>query len=147
MCEYCGCQDIEAIALLTREHDEIREIARNAVTAADNGTAVDAVRRLIAALAPHTEVEERGLFPAMREAFPDHTAALSGEHREIEGLLHAFLADPTGRRTLHRAVDALFEHILREQDGLFPAALSHLTPADWDHLDAVRAGVTAVVSH
>jgi hypothetical protein len=33
----------------------------------------------------------------------------------------------------------LFEHILKEQDGVFPAAMSVLTPRDWERLASVRA--------
>src|SRR5690348_17613367 len=44
---------------------------------------------------------------------------------------------------LRAAVGALFTHILREQDGLFPASLSVLRPQDWERLDAVRAEVDA----
>ena len=36
----------------------------------------------------------------------------------------------------------LREHILTEQDGVFPAALSRLDPADWDRVDKARLRVT-----
>ena len=35
----------------------------------------------------------------------------------------------------------LREHILKEQDGVFPAALANLNPEDWDALDTVWASV------
>jgi hemerythrin-like domain-containing protein len=67
VCEYCGCQDVPAIAALTEEHDEIRAVARDASRAAsrgNRGAAADAAHRLLTLLRPHTEIEEQGLFPA-----------------------------------------------------------------------------------
>ena len=139
MCEYCGCQQIEALGELTREHEEIRELAREAVDAGTADAAVAAVQQLLAALAPHNRVEEDGLFAAMAAQFPEHTDSLRAEHQEIGDLITAFLTDPADRTPLYRALDMLFEHILREQDGLFPAALAYLGPAEWDEIDRVRA--------
>ena len=42
------------------------------------------------------------------------------------------------------ALWVLREHILKEQDGVFPAALAELDPAQWDEVDAVRARVGSV---
>lgn len=148
MCEYCGCQDIPAIAQLTDEHDEIRSVARDAVSASRSGdhcAATRATRRLLDMLAPHTEIEERGLFPAMAGEFVEHTATLIGEHRSLEAELGELASSPSPAdgwaRRLDAAVGDLFNHILREQDGLFPASLSVLTSAQWDHLDDIRAEV------
>ena len=150
MCEYCGCQTIDAIAALTREHDEIRTVARDAAAAAragDRGAAADVARRLITLLAPHVEIEERGLFPAMAVEFAEHVGSLEAEHRDLEDTLGriADLADtdPGWSSDLTAAIAGLFRHILREQDGLFPASLTVLTAADWDVLDSVRVEVTA----
>lgn len=149
MCEYCGCQEIEAIALLTAEHEALRSIAREATVATrnrDHGAAVSAVRKLAERLAPHTRIEEEGLFPAMAAEFGDHMRSLIEDHRNLEATLALLAAAPhsdanwTAR--LDGAVADLFEHILREQDGVFPAALASLAPEQWDRLDAVRAEVT-----
>ena len=146
MCEYCGCQAVPAIALLTSEHDEIRAVAHDAGQASrshDHHGALVAARKLLDLLEPHTVIEERGLFPAMAAEFGEHTASLAGDHRRIEDALGIIgsSAEPADGWTqrLDAALSELFEHILREQDGLFPAALSVLTPAQWDTLDAVRA--------
>jgi hemerythrin-like domain-containing protein len=37
--------------------------------------------------------------------------------------------------------ELLREHILKEQDGVFPAALAALSPEEWDAVDAVRSRV------
>lgn len=149
MCEYCGCQDVAAIALLTNEHDEIRAVARDAARASrnqDHQGAVVAARQLLDLLEPHTAVEECGLFPAMATEFGEHTASLVGDHRRIEDALGeiASSAQPAEgwAQRLDAALGVLFEHILREQDGLFPAALSVLTTQQWDTLDAVREEIS-----
>jgi hemerythrin-like domain-containing protein len=152
MCEYCGCQEIDAIALLTAEHEDLRSVARQALVAeraGDHDAAVAAVRVLIERLAPHTRIEEEGLFPAMSAEFGDHMATLVGEHRTLEDALAALAAstapDPTWAARMDLAVADLFDHILKEQDGVFPAALASLSSQDWDHLDAVRRNVTSGV--
>ena len=150
MCEYCGCQSIPAIAALIDEHDELRGIAREASSAARRGdrrAAAHAAAKLLKVLAPHNEIEERALMPAMAGEFADHVASLEQEHRHLNELLMG-IADETAdvpdwAQRLEDAVAELFTHILREQDGLFPATLSVLTPAQWDELDEVRAEVTA----
>ena len=149
MCEYCGCQNVPAIAALTAEHDELRGVARDAAAAARSGdrvAAAAAARRLLALLRPHTQIEEQALFPAMAGEFAEHVASLLDDHNRIERTL-AVIADPADARAnwvqeLREALAELFTHILREQDGLFPATLSVLTPADWDHLDQVRQQVS-----
>jgi hemerythrin-like domain-containing protein len=150
MCEYCGCQEIDAIAILTAEHEDLRGLARTAAVAertGDHDAAVAAVRVLIERLGPHTRIEEEGLFPAMAAEFGDHMTTLTHEHRELETMLHALAAstaaDPTWAARMEIASAELFDHILKEQDGVFPAALASLSPAQWDHLDAVRQRVTA----
>lgn len=85
MCEYCGCQDA-AIVGLTREHDGIRGVAREAVRGARDD---------------------------------DRPAAAAAA--QLRGA-----AD--WPRRLNAALTELFSHILREQDGLFPATPATLTP-------------------
>jgi hypothetical protein len=148
MCEYCGCQSVAAIAQLTSEHDEIRAVAREAshgARAGDHRAAALAARQLLTLLEPHTDVEERGLFPAMAREFPEHVASLEADHQRIETVLEEFASGTTARSgwpaRLDSAVADLFLHILREQDGLFPAALTVLTPHQWDALDDMQTAV------
>ena len=99
---------------------------------------------LLRLLEPHNKVEEQALFLAMREEYPDHVNVLLGEH----ALVHAVLLDveagsPAGdwRHRLGEALHTLREHIAKEQDGLFPAALSTLTTDQWETAERVRAEV------
>jgi hypothetical protein len=146
VCEYCGCQAITAIRELTREHDlvvtligEVRAAHRGGGSARMAGLA----RQIAAVLGPHTRVEEEGLFPPLAADFPDHVAALRADHRHIEAVLGEAATttptDPSWPERLVKALDQLREHILKEQDGVFPAALANLGTADWAFVDAVRA--------
>jgi hemerythrin-like domain-containing protein len=145
MCEYCGCQSLAAIEELTREHDEVVNLigeVRAAHAAADTSRMAAVARRIAAVLGPHTEVEEDGLFPALTDDFPDHVAALKAEHRRIEAVLaSAGTPDEDWPRRLLEVLDVLREHILKEQDGVFPAALTTLRGSDWAAVEAVRARV------
>ncbi|MCX4570835.1 hemerythrin domain-containing protein [Streptomyces albogriseolus] len=147
MCEYCGCQSLASIEELTREHDEVVRLIshlRLAQRAGDVAGMAQHARGIAAVLGPHTQVEEHGLFPAMAGDFPDQIAALEAEHRRIEAVLAEAAdgvtpADPTWPDRLVEAMAMLRDHILKEQDGVFPAALAHLNTEEWEAVEAVRA--------
>lgn len=152
MCEYCGCQALESIATLTAEHDAVVNLmgdVRAARQTGDLGAMAAAARAIATVLGPHTVVEEEGLFPAMADDFPDHVERLRGEHRLVEAALveavaagpGAAPADPAWPDRLDHALHVLREHILAEQDGVFPAALGLLDGEQWGAIDAVRARV------
>lgn len=145
MCEYCGCQEVEVIAELTAEHDRLRELGRELYAAARADELVRArelATAMRAVLRPHTAVEEAGLFRAMAGDFGDHVATLAVEHRVIDHVL-AELADglpvaPGWPGRVAAALRQLLEHILKEQDGLFPAALATLSADEWAEIEEVR---------
>ena len=151
MCEYCGCQALEAIAELTAEHDVVIELGRqvrDALRAGELDLAAERTRAVAAVLAPHTAVEEGALFPAMAGDFAGHVAALRDEHLLIDSVLaeaaHGTPGDPGWPGRVEHVLDVLREHILKEQDGVFPAALALLDPEQWEAVDAVRARVGSV---
>ena len=154
MCEYCGCQAVPAVELLTSEHDLVVNLigtVRRALAAGDLDGAAEGTRSIRSVLGPHTEVEEDALFPPMADEFPDHVAALRGEHSQIERVLvdsaDGTPTDPEWPSRLADVLDALRDHILKEQDGLFPAALASLGPAEWEAVDETRRQVgTALAS-
>jgi len=166
MCEYCGCQALASIAALTAEHDQIVTMLGQARALLDGGDVAGAARvarRVTRVLGPHTVVEEQGLFPALVDDFPDHVERLREQHRHVEAVLDeadvvlahavnessggsldgsvdgAALAGWPGR--LRAASTLLRDHILAEQDGVFPAALAILSPQQWAEVDGVRASV------
>ncbi|MPZ80601.1 MAG: hemerythrin domain-containing protein [Actinophytocola sp.] len=151
MCEYRGCQALDAIAELSREHDEVVTLVsrvRAAHTVGDVAGMAAVARRIAAVLGPHTAVEEQGLFPPLAAEFGDHVTSLTTQHRRIEAILaeaaDGVPADPAWPVRLTAAMRVLREHILAEQDGVFPAALANLDAADWEAVDAIRAQVGTV---
>jgi hemerythrin superfamily protein len=146
MCEYCGCQELQAVAELTAEHNRVVELAgqaRRAVGRDDLDLAAERARAITAVLGIHTAVEERALFPALAAEFGEHVERLVDDHHRIEAVLGEAStgrpADPAWPDRLLHALTELREHILREEDGLFPAALISLDPAQWESLARVRA--------
>jgi hypothetical protein len=152
MCEYCGCQALSVIELLTREHDRALDHVRAAEHAAgvSNRTAArTACLDLRALLLPHERVEEEGLFPGLLEDFPDQMAALVDDHRLLEDLLEDIISEaslPQWPAQLVAAMTQLRGHILREQDGVFPAVLSTLSTSSWDRAEQVRARVGSALA-
>lgn len=150
MCEYCGCQAIPAIAQLTTEHDRALNHVRDAEFAAralDADAAGLAAGALAELLVLHTAVEEQALFPALADDFPEQARILVDEHTLTEQTLDEVSSEEAPRsgwdRRLLTTMGVLRDHILKEQDGMFPAALANLGPDDWDKLDQVRERLTA----
>ncbi|MFF2516522.1 hemerythrin domain-containing protein [Streptomyces sp. NPDC058086] len=147
MCEYCGCQSLASIDELTREHDEVARLISHLRPARQDGDVdrmAQIAREITTVLDPHTHVEEHGLFPAMAADFPEQIAALEAEHRRIEAVLAeaadgATPSDPTWPDRLIEAMALLRDHILKEQDGVFPAALANLSTEEWEAVERVRA--------
>lgn len=152
MCEYCGCQAVPAISMLTREHDYVATLisqVRATHERGDAATMAALARRITATLGPHVAVEEGGLFAVLAGEFPAQIERLAGEHRYVEEVLgEAAGAVPTAPDWPARMMDAMWrlrEHILDEEDDMFPAALSRLDPSDWDAVDALRDRVGSVL--
>jgi hypothetical protein len=55
-------------------------------------------------------------------------------------------ADPTWPDRLVEATAMLRDHILKEQDGVFPAALANLSTEEWAAVDATRARAGSTLS-
>jgi len=150
MCEYCGCQQIAVIGELTREHDAVVALisqVKSSLADQHLEEVVASCRQISCVLAPHTVVEEQGLFPEMEDEFPDHIEVLRSEHRDIENVMGEATGgvpdDPTWPDRLLAALALLREHILKEQDGVFPAALAALDPEQWERIEAVRTRLGA----
>jgi len=149
MCQYCGCQEVAAIAELTAEHDVVVTLIRNLGEQLAAGRLADvaATSRLISeVLRPHTIVEEEGLFPELSQEFPGQLEGLMAEHRTVERVLEEAVegvpVDPTWPERLQTTLTMLRNHILKEQDGVFPAAVISLGAEQWERVERarVRAG-------
>ncbi|WP_230211140.1 hypothetical protein [Streptomyces kaniharaensis] len=82
-----------------------------------------------------------------REQLRDHVLEVGTDVRphRIEAVLGEATgtvpADPTWPQRLLDVLGLLREHILKEQDGVFPAALAALSAAEWEAVEAVRERV------
>lgn len=152
MCEYCGCQALAPISELTREHDLVLSLdyeIRTARREGDEPRMAELASRIAAVLAPHTEVEEHGLFPVLAADFPDQIAVLEAEHKQIAAVLNeasnGLPEDPAWPDRLTAALALLRAHIHKEQDGVFPTALASLGTADWAAVEIIRARVGSLL--
>ena len=152
MCEYCGCQALAPIAELTGEHDLVLSLVCEARAARDKGDVsrmAELASQIAAVLGPHTQVEERGLFPALAADFPDQMAILQAEHQQIAAVLGEASPgppeDPAWPDRLTAALALLRTHIYKEQDGVFPAALATLRLADWEAMEDIRTQVGSLL--
>ena len=135
MCSYCGCRNIPVIARLNAEHDAIvnasyaLEIAFREQDPASAGWACDALGAL---LHPHTRREQDGLFAEMRrdDMFTAHIDSLCLEHDTLDAQLTTISGGDLSMIPTMLAL--LNNHIDREENGLFPAALAYLDDAQWD---------------
>ena len=148
MCTYCGCHSIDSVGSLAEEHDASLGLLAHARRAVYRGDADEAVRlatELIKVIGPHTAVEEHVVFPVLVADYPEYVASLLDEHRRIDASLYD-AATMTGQAALAALADAaetLRQHIRREEDGLYPAALSSLELEDWERAERVRHSVLA----
>lgn len=138
MCQYCGCRDMPLLRDYIAEHERAVDHGREAVRALDRGELDVARRRLgemFEELRSHWQGEENGLFAVMHadELYAEHIDPLVAEHRELAAFLEVVdLADPADQARVRKEIEELYVHIAKEEDGLFPAALTALDGPDWD---------------
>lgn len=120
------------------EHERAVDHGREAVRAMDRGELDVARRRLgemFEELRSHWQGEENGLFAVMHtdELYAEHIDPLVAEHRELAAFLEVVdLSDPDDQNRVRKEIEELYVHIAKEEDGLFPAALTALDGPDWD---------------
>jgi hemerythrin-like domain-containing protein len=141
MCSYCGCRNIPVIATLNAEHDAIVNSTyalQMAYRDQDAESAKAAGKALAELLHPHTRREQDGLFAEMKkdDLFTEHIASLCAEHDALDAELELIAAGDLTR--IVPMITLLNNHIDREENGLFPAALAYLDDDQWDVIQ--RAG-------
>lgn len=130
MCDYCGCRTRHLIADLGEAHARISAMIASIRAALDRGEPSDELRdALEAVLAPHSELEETGLYVELAAIGLD-TERLATEHHHVDQALAGH--DPDQVR---HALDVLATHIHIEEFDLFPAAHQLLDDEAWDRLD------------
>jgi iron-sulfur cluster repair protein YtfE (RIC family) len=120
------------------EHERAINFGGEAVRAIDRGDLARArhlLGEMATELAAHWRGEENGLFTVMAHEplYAEHIAPLIREHRELAEMLATVdISSPDGQQAVRAAVADLYEHISKEEDGLFPASLTALGGDEWD---------------
>lgn len=144
MCEHCGCRGVEPIADLMDEHLTLLDHAGEVRRLLDDGQLGAAWERLgllAELLVRHVQVEEEGLFAALKRQgdFADAVIELEEEHASFDELLSDLDRDS---RTLRADLEHLFaeltEHIDKENLGIFPVAVVTLGAEGWDTVARAR---------
>lgn len=156
MCQYCGCREIGPIGTLMDEHVEIQNLCgdtRRHVERGDLASAVRTVRALDRLLRVHNAVEESSLYPAMThfEEYADQAGVLYDEHDDVDIVIADALSradDPASVdwKVVLDSFEVLYEHIIREDNGLFPAAAIALDTDDWERAERARDSAEASIT-
>jgi Uncharacterized conserved protein len=138
VCDYCGCRSRPLFAKLGVDHEVITTLAgdvRRALTGEDRPRATSALTELAEALRPHSELEERTLYPELTAEgiASDH---LYSEHEEVDtAISNALAGSDEAWAQLQSVLDLLARHIRTEEYDLFPAAHQLLSNPAWDRMD------------
>lgn len=142
---------LKQLALLGEASARLRD---NGYSEEDHAAVTAAVRFINNEVRAHNEREEQYLFPEMERVMPPNgpTAVMRAEHRTLwEDLntLEQVLPGVTAASgkdvfvNLHGSamavVNLLGNHIMKEDNILFPMAEAHLSPAQLEHLAKVDA--------
>lgn len=136
VCEYCGCIQNPYIAELMDQHDTLASLGDSAVRALRRGDIASAgvdLAEFTTLLKNHNDVEERGIFAAMRDLgeFVELIDELAAEHTQMHARLAEFADSPPVDELLRLLAD-LSEHVERENRGVFPFAYSAFSGAEWE---------------
>ena len=149
MCGYCGCESIDVVGRLMREHVDIINatgVLRRAAESADVALVSNAVALLVGLLDPHTRAEEAGLFAVLAQdpEFTDHVIGLCADHVILDDLLHR--VEGGAHHLVPTLERALRVHIDREENGLFPAAAIAFAGPEWEQVAALTPAPPVVAT-
>jgi hemerythrin-like domain-containing protein len=121
---------MDAITLLTREHDRVRELFGGLAEARDAEQRLESIREIGAELILHAQIEEEFFYGALEKAGDPEAHQVAAEaraaHELVEDLLERLLEmDPRGR-DFERSVAELErnaqQHARDEEVRVFPVA-------------------------
>ncbi|WP_240474407.1 hemerythrin domain-containing protein [Intrasporangium chromatireducens] len=122
------------------EHEDLVNFTGDLYRARESGdpaAVARALEQLDGLLHPHTHAEERGLFTVLRRnpEFTDHVDGLCAEHTGLEAMAQEIRNGDFD--VVDEFIDALREHMDKEDNGLFPAAAIELEGPDWEEVVAL----------
>lgn len=140
ICSYCDCWKLPVISRLSREHAAILKAATAVRAALDPNVqaispqAGELLDELLDLLVAHGSYEERSLYRELRgdDTFAETAFELCAEHSTIYGALRRVRRRGTQGKALLPALDQLCDHIMKEEEGLFPPAVMLLSASAWE---------------
>jgi hemerythrin superfamily protein len=131
----------DLVSVLTRDHDEVKELFQKIDTAPDAQTQRGYADQVTAELVRHAVAEEMYLYPAARDVLPDGDRLADEElkeHAEAEELLKRWeKLDPGDAEfvTVFREMSqSVLHHIAEEEGELFPQLQQHLSSTQMEEL-------------
>lgn len=139
---------MDAIDLLTRDHERLDGLLDRFAVQADREERTEALRSVVRELSIHLAIEDRILYRAVRDAFPDGEELaddLLERHKDLEQALAAYQelepSEEDGR--VRKLREGARRHISDEEREVFPKVREHV-PQDrleklGDELERARA--------
>lgn len=126
------------------EHDQLAALGDSAVRAlkeGDTATAAANLGEFTTLLKAHNDLEERGIFAAMRDLgeFVELIDELAGEHTDLHARLDEF-GDVPPIDELTVLLKDLTDHVEKENRGVFPFAYSAFWTPQWEIVEHAHQG-------
>ena len=133
---------MDAIALLKKDHDEVKKMLRDLDATTDRAikTRQEVFGRLRFALTVHEQMEEAVLYPALKEHAETKEIALEAyeEHDVVDTILGELETTPVDDETWHAKLtvmrENLLHHIEEEERDMFPKVRELFDAATLDAL-------------
>ena len=132
---------MDAIELIKQDHREVDELFTQFLSAESDLTLEDLFQRIETALTAHTEMEERVLYPAVKEFAPEKVQEALQQHSQVTELLAELLGteidDEGFESQFNRLVEDVRHHVEEEEspEGVLEVARQHL-----NHQELARLG-------
>lgn len=128
----------ELLSTLKADHEKVKELFEQFEQTTDEEERAAIIKSVIRNLEVHAELEEKIIYPAIREQLEDKE--LINESLEEHHVVHILIKELKGSRVKQDRRNAKFRvlvenvkhHITEEEDNLFPEALG--LDLDWESL-------------
>jgi hemerythrin superfamily protein len=135
-------QPTDAVAMLTADHQQVRELFRHYATATEPETQRQIVREICTAFALHAQLEETVFYPAFQAVTDEEGQLLVAEamaaHQAIQELMLEVQASDVDFAVFEARflglLEAMEAHMAAEESALFPFAAEDLA----DRLESLR---------
>jgi iron-sulfur cluster repair protein YtfE (RIC family) len=118
---------VDAVTLLTKEHEEAKALFEKIEAAVDESTRRELLEKLITELRSHTKIEEEVLYPFLREQIKGGSKLFEEsmqEHQEAKKAMKKLeemeLGDPEWQQTFEILMHGVLHHATEEERDMFP---------------------------